>query len=159
VIFPECTTSNGRALLRFADVFGHKGPRERIQRLRDVRSLRRANSPLSNSHALDLAKRPISITPEPSPAPPRYQHISLPHAAQSIHLLPPSESPSSPSFIVSDVLNATTTTPINVDLDSLKEVWEVLIANLGKTKRTLLTWEEKVFFMGVNRMSSGYPKQ
>jgi hypothetical protein len=31
VVFPECTTSNGRGLLRFADVFGEKVPVKKYQ--------------------------------------------------------------------------------------------------------------------------------
>jgi len=152
VIFPECSTSNGRALLRFADVFG--GTKAPVKGYSVFVMCVRYDAPTALSPTLTLS------------IPPRDQSALLPNSVRhlfaistslsltrpiSIRLLPPSESPSSPSFIVSDVLNATTTTPINADLDSLKEVCEVLIANLGKTKRTLLTWEEKVSLLELMR--------
>ena len=57
----------------------------------------------------------------------------------SIRLLPPSESPSSATFVVSDVVSGNS----NSAQDALREACETLVAGLGKLKHTQLGWEEK----------------
>lgn len=58
----------------------------------------------------------------------------------SIRLLAPSESPSSPTFLASDVLSGSYN-------DQLSEACAVLIAQLGKMKRTRMGWEDKANFL------------
>jgi hypothetical protein len=59
----------------------------------------------------------------------------------SIRLLKPSESPGSQLFISSDILSDYT------GEDQLSETCAVLIAHLGKLKRTGMGWEEKSSFL------------
>lgn len=59
----------------------------------------------------------------------------------SIRLLPPSEGPSSPLFLASEILS-------NYDGDDqLSEACAILIAQLGKLKRTGMGWEDKHSFL------------
>ena len=62
----------------------------------------------------------------------------------SIRLLAPSESPSSGAFLASDVLPSTRGGTGSV---TLEEACAMLIAGLGRVKRTGYGWEEKEHFL------------
>lgn len=64
----------------------------------------------------------------------------LPHTL-SIRLLALSESPSSGTFVVSDVLNSGISGP-----DDLSEVCATLMSDIGRLKRTGMGWEDKASF-------------
>ncbi|ESK97655.1 vacuolar protein sorting protein vps66 [Moniliophthora roreri MCA 2997] len=137
VVFPECTTSNGRGLLRFADVFKRSAPVTGHNIfLMSVRYDPPTTFSLTASHSIPpTALNPLhhlfsltfSITPSPI----------------SIRLLSPSESPSSPLFMASEVIPGAQ--------DSLTEACSVLIAQTGKLKRMSLGWEDKSKFLDFYR--------
>lgn len=60
----------------------------------------------------------------------------------SVRMLPLSESPSSQLFVVSEVVQ-------DLAIDMLSEVCAVLIARIGKMKRTSFGWEDKVSFLDL----------
>lgn len=60
----------------------------------------------------------------------------------SVRMLPLSESPSSQLFMVCEVVR-------DVAIDMLSEVCAVLIARIGKLKRTSFGWEDKVSFLDL----------
>jgi hypothetical protein len=64
----------------------------------------------------------------------------------SIKLLAPSESPSSPLFMLSDVISPSAG-KIN---DELSEACAALIAQVGKMKRTGQGWEDKAAFLEMH---------
>ena len=70
---------------------------------------------------------------------------TLPPQPISIRLLSPSESPSSQLFMVSEVASHTN------GKDVLSEACAVLIAQIGKMKRTGMGWEDKVAFLDFYR--------
>jgi len=88
----------------------------------------------------------LSIPSFDSPIPGLISHLFristfLAPRSISIRLLPPSESPSSATFMVSEVIGG-----INAALADhkiLRDSCEILIAGMGKMKRTQLTWEDK----------------
>ncbi|KAM5534318.1 hypothetical protein V8D89_012046 [Ganoderma adspersum] len=138
VVFPECTTSNGRALLRFADVFG------------DVKL------PVMKYKVFVMCVRydpPTAFAPTPSHSIPSRFANPLPHVfelasalaphAMSIRLLSPSESPSSGSFLLSEFLAGGTYT------DELAECCAALMAQIGRVKRVGLGWEDKAAFLNL----------
>ncbi|KAJ6539252.1 hypothetical protein B0H19DRAFT_349896 [Mycena capillaripes] len=134
VVFPECTTSNGRALLRFADVFQQKVP---VRGYNVFVMCVRYDPP--TRFATTLAH---SI---PGPLNP-FSHVfsvamSLAPQAVSIRLLAPSESPSSQLFLASEVLTGSNET------DPLADACAALIAQIGKMKRTGMGWEDKSSFL------------
>ncbi|KAF9783036.1 hypothetical protein BJ322DRAFT_1074087 [Thelephora terrestris] len=138
VVFPECTTSNGRGLLRFADVFKHE-----------------RNVPVKGYKIFLMCIRydpPTTFVPSISHSIPSNMFNPSPHLftlastfsplAASIRLLAPSESPSSATFVLSNVL------PNGSEgADVVTEVSATLIAQVGKTKRTGLGWEDKASFL------------
>lgn len=67
----------------------------------------------------------------------------------SIRLLPPSEAPSAPTFILSEVIPATTLGGGGTDggKDFVTEACAMLIAQLGKMKRVGAGWEDKLAFL------------
>ena len=67
----------------------------------------------------------------------------------SIRLLPPDESPSSPSFLAGEVV------PNDVGDDILAAACSGLISQLGKLKRMNLSWEDKVLFLKLYREKRG----
>ena len=67
----------------------------------------------------------------------------------SIRLLPPDESPSSPSFLAGEVV------PSDVGDDILAAACSGLISQLGKLKRMNLSWEDKVLFLKLYREKRG----
>ncbi|KAJ7068175.1 hypothetical protein C8F01DRAFT_595241 [Mycena amicta] len=134
VVFPECTTSNGRALLRFANVFKQKVP---VQGYNVFVMCVRYDPPTRFSATL-AHPVPSSFNP--------LSHIwtvatSLALQAVSIRLLAPSESPSSQLFVTSEFLSG------SGDADPLAEVCAALIAQIGKMKRTGMGWEDKTLFL------------
>ncbi|KAF8211208.1 hypothetical protein K438DRAFT_1663624 [Mycena galopus ATCC 62051] len=133
VVFPECTTSNGRALLRFADVFQQKVPvRGYNVFVMCVRYDPPTRFAATIAHSIPTALNPLS-------------HVfsvaaSLAPQAVSIRLLAPSESPGSQLFLTSEVLTGNET-------DQLADACGVLIAQIGKMKRTGMGWEDKTSFL------------
>ncbi|KAH9846943.1 hypothetical protein C2E23DRAFT_850603 [Lenzites betulinus] len=136
VVFPECTTSNGRALLRFAEVFG------------DVRL------PVMRYKVFVMCVRydpPTAYAPTLSHSLPSRALNPLPHAFAlasalaplplSIRLLAPSEAPSSGAFLLSEFLAG------GAYADPLAECCAALIAQIGRVKRVGLGWEDKVAFL------------
>jgi hypothetical protein len=67
----------------------------------------------------------------------------------SIRLLPPAESPSSPSFMTNEAVSG------DVGADILSAACEGLISQLGKLKKMSLSWEDKVFFLKLYREKQG----
>ncbi|PVG03592.1 hypothetical protein CPB86DRAFT_375744 [Serendipita vermifera] len=138
VVFPECTTSNGRGLLRFAEIFDPATPIP-VKQFNVFIMCARYDSP---THWNPTATRSI---PSPVPLPePLVQLFTIPFEPSplSIRLLPLSESPSSGSFLSSDIFSA------GGVRDTLTEACSVLISQLGKIKRTNQGWEEKTSFLG-----------
>jgi hypothetical protein len=70
---------------------------------------------------------------------------TIPPQTVSIRLLAPSESPSSQLFMVSEI-------PPHINgQDVLSEACAVLIAQIGKMKRTGMGWEDKIAFLQFYR--------
>ncbi|KAG6837548.1 hypothetical protein H0H93_007729 [Arthromyces matolae] len=140
VVFPECTTSNGRGLLRFARIFRQAVPvKDHLVFVMCVRYDPPTSLTYTPTHSIPslrfnplskLFSTAMSIAPQPI----------------SIRLLAPSESPSSPLFIVSEIIKD----PITHD-DHLGEVCATLISQLGKLKRTGMGWEDKAGFLEYYR--------
>ncbi|GJE84450.1 hypothetical protein PsYK624_005260 [Phanerochaete sordida] len=137
VVFPECTASNGRGLLRFSNVF----PRTTL--------------PVKDFQVFIMCVRydpPTALTPTLSHSIPSNMLNPLPHIFQlastllpltlSIRLLAPSESPSSGAFLASEFA-----APGSKNDDVLSEACAALIAQIGKMKRVGLGWEDKVAFL------------
>ncbi|KAF9469103.1 hypothetical protein BDZ94DRAFT_1245371 [Collybia nuda] len=135
VVLPECTTSNGRGLLRFSSVF-HQ------------------NVPVKNHQMFVMCVRydpPTSLAPTLARSIPSKALNPLPHIftlassitppAISIRLLTPSDSPSSPLFMASEVITG------SAGEDQLTEACATLISQIGKIKRTGMGWEEKASFL------------
>ncbi|GLB33708.1 hypothetical protein LshimejAT787_0105920 [Lyophyllum shimeji] len=140
VVFPECTTSNGRGLLRFAKVFRQEVP---VRRNNVFVMCVRYDPPTTMAPTLTLPIPSTSLNPLP--------HLfslatSVSAPTISIRLLVPSESPSSQLFIVSEIL-----TDFPDDDDQLAEVCATLIAQIGKMKRTGMGWEDKASFLDFYR--------
>jgi len=135
VVFPECTTSNGRGLLRFADVFHQDVP---VKKYQVFIACVRYDPPTILSPTLSHSIPSNTFNP--------LSHVfslgmSLSSAQMSIRLLKPSESPGSQLFISSEILSEYT------GEDQLSETCAVLIAHLGKLKRTGMGWEDKSSFL------------
>jgi hypothetical protein len=135
VVFPECTTSNGRGLLRFANVFHQNVP---VKKYQVFILCVRYDPPTILSPTLSYSIPSNMFNP--------LSHMfclgmSLSSAQMSIRLLKPSESPGSQLFISSEILSDYT------GEDQLSETCAVLIAHLGKLKRTRMGWEEKSSFL------------
>lgn len=139
VVFPECTTSNGRGLLRFVDVFesSHAVP---VKGYDVFIMCARYDAPThwKPSATCSIPKKlPIPL-PEPL-----VQMFTIPFEPSrlTIRLLPLSEGPSSALFLSSDTLVGGGTK------DTLSEACSVLISQVGKLKRTGQGWEEKSSFL------------
>ncbi|KAG0709530.1 hypothetical protein DFH29DRAFT_792617, partial [Suillus ampliporus] len=139
VVFPECTTSNSRGLLRFADVFNG------------------ASIPAKGYNIFLMCVRydpPTVLQPSLSHSIPNTTLNPLRHLFQvctclspqsiSIRQLPLSESPSSQLFMVNEVVPEPRS-------DMLAEVCAVLIARMGKMKRIGFGWEDKYAFLDFYR--------
>ncbi|RDB22460.1 hypothetical protein Hypma_010306 [Hypsizygus marmoreus] len=140
VVFPECTTSNGRGLLRFAKVFHQEVP---VKNYQIFIMCVRYDPPTSMAPTLTLSIPSTSLNPLP--------HLftiaaSITPPTISIRLLAPSESPSSQLFIVSEII-----TDHAHNEDQLTEVCAALIAQIGKMKRTGMGWEDKASFLEFYR--------
>ncbi|TFY83827.1 hypothetical protein EWM64_g190 [Hericium alpestre] len=144
VVFPECTTSNGRGLLRFADVF--KGYGVPTKGFRVFMACFRYDPPTALSPSMALSIPSSSLNPLP--------HLfslasSLKPLVLSVRLLAPSDGPSSPTFIASEVISG------EISDDTLSAVSAGLIAQLGKFKRVTLGWEDKAFFLEFYHQKRG----
>jgi len=136
VVFPECTSSNGRGLLRFAEVFSeYQVP---VKGFRVFLMCARYDPPTPFNSSLSHS------VPSPlNPVPHLYRiSTAIPPHNVSIRLLNPAESPDSQLFMVSDVAP-------NPTGDVLSEVSATLIAQLGKLRHIGLGWEDKVAFLEV----------
>ncbi|KAF5364219.1 hypothetical protein D9756_000717 [Leucocoprinus leucothites] len=137
VVFPECTTSNGRGLLRFANVFNEEVP---VKGYQVFIMCVRYDPPTLYTPTLT---RPVGI-PGPAFLNP-LSHIfeiasSVVPLTVSIRLLPPSESPGSQLFLASDYVKG------GSGEDQLAESSASLISQIGRLKRTGLGWEDKASF-------------
>ncbi|RDX55724.1 hypothetical protein OH76DRAFT_764849 [Lentinus brumalis] len=138
VVFPECTTSNGRALLRFAEVF--RGMKVPVMKYKVFVMCVRYDPPTVFAPTLSHSIPSKFLNPLP--------HIfrvasSLAPLTISIRLLSPSESPSSGSFLLSEFL-AGGTYP-----DELAECCAALMAQIGRVKRVGMGWEDKAAFLNL----------
>ncbi|KAF8639664.1 hypothetical protein AX17_000928 [Amanita inopinata Kibby_2008] len=138
VVFPECTTSNGRGLLKFSDVFRQDIP---VKGYRIFVMCIRYNSPTTFAPSVAHSIPASFLNPLP--------HLfriatALKPIALRVRLLEPTESPSSRLFVTSDWISV----PVE---DQLAEASGALIAQLGKMKRTGLGWEDKASFLDFYR--------
>lgn len=153
VVLPECTTSNGRGLLRFSSVFRQRIPVKEYQVfVMCVRSVSRAcNTAFKADFSLNLRyDLPSTLAPSAAHCIPNSFLNPLPHlfglatalkpTKLQVRLLAPAESPSSPLFVTSEVISG-------VVEDELAEVSVALVSQLGKLKRTNLGWEDKTAFL------------
>ncbi|KAI5123420.1 hypothetical protein M0805_006125 [Coniferiporia weirii] len=144
-LFPECTTSNGRGLLRFANLF--EGVTVPVKDFNVFIMCVRIDPPTTFSPTISL--------PIPSSRLPVIPHVFsissaiLPHTL-SIRLLAPSQSPSSGSFLLSELLPGH-----NGGDDVLSEVSAILISDMGRVKRTGMGWEDKAMFLEFYRGKNG----
>lgn len=156
MLFPECTTSNGRGLLRFADVLeGFQLPvREfniflmctryeiciscAMPRLTEYNG--RIDPPTAlaptlslsiphSSSLINIARHTFAIA------------CSLSPHALSIRLISPSESPSSGSFLLSEFPSEKSTK------NTLMAVCATLISDVGRLKKMGMGWEDKSLFL------------
>ncbi|KAI0774368.1 hypothetical protein C8Q74DRAFT_829664 [Fomes fomentarius] len=138
VVFPECTTSNGRALLKFSEVFGN------------------VKLPVMKYKVFVMCVRydpPTAFVPTLSHSIPSSVLNPLWHVFKvascmapltlSIRLLSPSESPSSGAFLLSQFLTGGTYP------DELAECCAALMAQIGRVKRVGLGWEDKAAFLSL----------
>ncbi|KAF9226457.1 hypothetical protein BS17DRAFT_727900 [Gyrodon lividus] len=137
VVLPECTTSNGRGLLRFAHVFeGIDVPTKGYNvfvmctRYDPPTTLQRTLAHPIASPTLNPLRHLFAIS----------SALSL--QSMSVRMLPLSESPSSQLFMVSEVVPGPT-------VDVLSEACAVLIARIGKMKRLGFGWEDKAAFLNI----------
>ncbi|KAF9263502.1 hypothetical protein L218DRAFT_927126 [Marasmius fiardii PR-910] len=140
VVFPECTSSNSRGLLRFADIFKRSVPATQFGVF--VMCVR-YDPPTTYSSTPSLSIPSPSFNPLP--------HVfslttSITVPPISIRLLSPAESPSSPLFIASEVIG-----DVSAKQDLLTEACAVLIAQTGKLKRMTIGWEDKARFLDFYR--------
>ncbi|KAI0303220.1 hypothetical protein BC826DRAFT_984055 [Russula brevipes] len=143
VVFPECTTSNGRGLLRFAELF--KGRPVPVKGYKIFVMCIRYDPPTLLSPTLSRSV--------PSPLNPLSHIFSLAKTLQpltmSVRLLPQTESPSSPSFMASEVVSS------DVGDDILTAACTSLISQLGKLKKVNMGWEDKAHFLKLYREKQG----
>ncbi|KAF8489121.1 hypothetical protein JB92DRAFT_2820141 [Gautieria morchelliformis] len=143
VVFPECTTSNGRALLRFAQVFDESVP---VKAFKVFVMCVRYDPPTLYTPTLTCSIPSYSAF---NPLAHLFHvasslSLALPQSL-SIRLLYPAESPSSGSFLASDILAA------GGYKDDLTEACSVLIGQLGKMRITGQAWEDKFAFLEFYR--------
>jgi len=140
VVFPECTTSNGRGLLRFAEIF--KGVSVPVTKFKVFVMCVRYDPPTALSPTMSHSIPSNSVNPI-------LQLFSLTTSlvplTMSIRLLAPSESPSSGSFLASEFLTE------GKNNDYLTEACASLIAQIGKMKRVGFGWEDKAAFLEFYR--------
>ncbi|KAL4081791.1 hypothetical protein V8B97DRAFT_1863355 [Scleroderma yunnanense] len=137
VIFPECTTSNGRGLLRFAEVFqGFDVP---VKQFNVFIMCIRYDPPTSRRSSPSHPIASSSLNP--------LRHLfallsSLSPQLMSVRMLPLSESPSSQLFMVNEVISEPT-------IDTLSEICAILMARIGKMKQVCFGWEDKINFLDL----------
>ncbi|KAF8709090.1 hypothetical protein RHS03_02718, partial [Rhizoctonia solani] len=150
VVLPECTTSNGRALIRFADVFvAGKGKhiKHPVKGFKMYIMCARYDPPTittpSPTHSI-----PSQSGTLPNPAPHIVKLLFAPALAQSlsIRLVAPSDSPSG-SFMASEVILDNGIAPA----DEISEACAVLMAQASKLKRVGMGWEDKAAFLDFYR--------
>ncbi|KAI0796581.1 hypothetical protein C8Q75DRAFT_802270 [Abortiporus biennis] len=134
VIFPECTSSNGRALLRLADVF--TGIEVPVMKFKIFVMCVRYDAPTAFAPTLSHSVPSSFLNPLP--------HIfklatTVSPLTLSIRLLKPSDGPSSGSLLVSDFIHEKCDDP-------LSEICAALMSQIGKVKRVGLGWEDKAAF-------------
>ncbi|KAJ1309072.1 hypothetical protein OPQ81_004751 [Rhizoctonia solani] len=151
VVFPECTTSNGRALIRFADVFiAGKGKhiKHPVKGFKMYIMCARYDPPTpttpSPTHSI-----PSQSGTFPNPIPHIITLLFAPTLTQSlsIRLVAPSDSPSSGSFMASEVILDSGIAPA----DEISEACAVLMAQASKLKRVGMGWEDKAAFLDFYR--------
>ncbi|KZT50110.1 hypothetical protein CALCODRAFT_488947 [Calocera cornea HHB12733] len=132
LVFPECTTTNGRALARFADVFGASTvpPKGYHVWLACVK------------YEAPTNLRPTLTQPTPATLPRTLLPLLASLHPQAVHLrqLNPAESPSAQTFLASSYVT-------EAARDPLAECAAALVAQLGRMRRTGLGWEDKVAFL------------
>ncbi|KAG8903447.1 hypothetical protein FRB99_003269 [Tulasnella sp. 403] len=147
VVFPECTSSNGRALLRCADIFqDYSIP---IRGFKLFLMCARYDPPTNASPTLSHSI-PSNIPILPNPVLHLFTLLAAPTFSRtmSIRLLALSDSPSSATFVSSEFF-----APGVKDL--VGEACAQLIAQLGKTKRvSVLGWEDKVTFLDFYKVKT-----
>ncbi|VDC02560.1 unnamed protein product [Peniophora sp. CBMAI 1063] len=135
VVFPECTTSNGRGLLRFAEVF--TGIPVPVRKFKVFVVCFRCDPPTALaptiSHSIPTSANPLT-------------HVfslasSLAPLSLSVRFLAPSDSPSSGSFMPSEIVGS------DVGEDVLAASCQGLIMQLGKLKKLSFGWEDKAAFV------------
>ncbi|KAJ3811912.1 hypothetical protein F5876DRAFT_38565 [Lentinula aff. lateritia] len=137
VVFPECTTSNGRGLLRFAELF--KQTSLPVKGYNVFIMCVRYDPPTGHSPTVTYSI-PSSSSLNP------LSHVfalasSLTIPALTIRLLTQPESPSSPTFLINEIIG------VSARDDLLTEACAVLISQLGKFKRMTMGWEDKMRFL------------
>ncbi|CAE6412103.1 unnamed protein product [Rhizoctonia solani] len=151
VVFPECTTSNGRALIRFSDVFiagRGKHIKHPVKGFKMYIMCARYDPPTfttpSPTHSI-----PSQSGTFPNPVPHIATLLFAPTLTQSlsIRLVAPSDSPSSGSFMASEVILDNGIAPA----DEISEACAVLMAQASKLKRVGMGWEDKVAFLDFYR--------
>jgi len=136
VVFPECTTSNGRGLLRFGNCF--QGISVPPSKFSVFIMCARIDPPSMLSPTLSLSIPSGFLNP--------LSHIfsvatsPLPQTL-SIRLLSPSDSPGSPSFQLSEFVSSS-----GNNSDSLSPVCATLMSDIGRMKQVGLGWEDKTRF-------------
>ncbi|KAI0069092.1 hypothetical protein BV25DRAFT_1791136 [Artomyces pyxidatus] len=142
VVFPECTSTNGRALLRFANIF--EGRAVPVKGFKVFLMCVRYDLPTATlptlTHCIATNLNPLTQVFGAA--------ATLKPLTMSIRLLVPSESPSSPTFMASEVVSG------DVGADTLSAACAGLIAQLGKFKKMNLGWEDKVSFLELYREKS-----
>ncbi|KAL5530372.1 hypothetical protein ACEPAF_6630 [Sanghuangporus sanghuang] len=136
-MFPECTTSNGRGLLRFSNVL--KGISAPVKDFNVFVMCVRIDPPTPLSPTLSL--------PIPSPILNPIPHIftissSILPYTMSIRLLAPSDSPNSATLTPNEIPSG-----LRKEDDALIEVCSILMSDIGRVKRTGMGWEEKSMFL------------
>ncbi|KAL0582044.1 hypothetical protein V5O48_000102, partial [Marasmius crinis-equi] len=141
VVFPECTSSNGRGLLRFAEVFKRSAP---VKEYGVFIACTRYDPPTTFSPSPSLSIPSLTLNPLP--------HLfnlaaSITVPKISIKLLSPADSPSSPLFLTSEVVGDIA----SAKQDLLTEACATLISQTGKLKRMAMGWEDKARFLDFYR--------
>ncbi|THH11504.1 hypothetical protein EW145_g637 [Phellinidium pouzarii] len=146
-LYPECTTSNGRGLLRFSNLL--KNIPVPVKNFNVFIMCARVDPPTALSPTLSI---PIPSSRQVFNPIPHIFSVSssiMPHTL-SVRLLAPSQSPSSASFLISEVLSGNTGGD-----DVFSEVCATLMTELGRLKRTGMGWEDKTMFLEFYRGKDG----
>jgi hypothetical protein len=159
VVFPECTTSNGRGVLRFAHVFKQNIQKQNwkifIMCVRYVFCTEASSRTDMYWGCPDRYDPPTSFTPSCACSIPSTPLNPLPHIFKLacslsspkiiIRLLDPTESPGSPSFSYADFESTLSYA------DQLSDCCAYLISQVGRMKQLGLGWEDKTNFLAFYR--------